>query len=361
MQHSKLLIIPLLMFLVACGGGKHMPGFPGSGSGGEGRGDSSSLNLIFTDPGVRSSGVAGVKFAEDIKYGEHSKQRFDIHMPLANEATPLLLFFHGGGFVSGNEDKLYDKLGRDFPTLLENGYAVATATYQLIDDTHLDGVIRSLKDTKYALQFIRYHAQALNVDPDNIVLMGTSAGASSSLWIGLQDDMAEPLAQDPVLQESTRVKAIAVSSTQATLDTMRWTSEVFADFDISDEEGISLGGGPTRALTFYGVMPDAEALADPLTALDTPEIQAYRQSVDMLDFLSSDDPELWVSNTGNYAGKPEDTGSYFHHGYHARAIHNRAHLASVPGVYYYSGPIGSAYSDPTWETRIEFIMRKFAE
>jgi para-nitrobenzyl esterase len=350
MVDSKLLIIPLLMSLMACDGGDSEVAVD----------DVSSLELIFTDPGARSSGVAGVKFVEDIMYGAHDNQRFDIHMPSSNEATPLLLFFHGGGFTGGDEDRLYGKLADDFPTLLEHGYAVATATYQLLDETHSDGVIRSLTDTKYALQFMRYHAQALNIDPENIVLMGTSAGAASSLWIGLQDDMADTQAQDPVLHESTRVKAIVAVSTQATLDTSRWNSEIFEVYNISDEESIILGGGAQNALRFYGVAADAAALADPLAALATPEIEAYQQSIDMLDFITSDDPELWVSNLGHYE-RPVDSGAYYHHSHHARAIYTVANTASVPGVYYYDLPDGSRYTDPTGETNIEFILRKLAE
>ena len=356
-QTLKFFSLPLLVSLAACGGGgKNLPDIP---SGGDSN-DDPSLDLVFSDPGARSSGVDGVKFVEDIKYGDHDRQRFDIHMPESAEPTRLLLFFHGGGFTGGSEDTVYSKLGDAFPSLLEAGYAVATATYRLIDGTHLDGVKRSLYDTKYALQFIRHHAGALNIDPDHVVLAGNSAGASSSLWIALQDDMLDATADDPVLQQSTRVKGIAIQETQATLDTMRWNSEVFAEYSIGEEEGIQLGGGAERALSFYGVMPDAAAVADPIAALDTAETEAYRQSVDMLDFMTSDDPELWVSNVKQAVSRPTKTGSYFHHAYHAKTIQHHADRASVPGVFYY-GPNASEYSDPSMETLEAFIFRKLAE
>lgn len=352
MKTTLLSILSLTTLLTACGGeDSDSTSLPIS--------EPESLELIFSDP-IQAPNVEGVKFANDVKYGEHANQRFDIYMPASDTPTGLLLFFHGGGFTGGNEDSIYDKLGTGVSDLLAAGYAVATATYQLIDGSHFDGVKRSLNDTKYALQFIRHHSGVLNINKEQIVLAGGSAGASSSLWIGLQDDMADASATDPVLSESTRVKGIAITETQSTLNTSRWNSEVFAEYNISDEDGVALGGGAQRALLFYGVIPTAEALADPLSYIDSPEIQQYRADVDNLSFITSDDPELWVSNTKQKVAAPTGTGSYFHHAYHAKTIQVYANNASVPGVYYY-GKNAELFNDESQETQIAFILRKLAE
>ena len=46
------------------------------------------------------------------------------------------------------------------------------------------------------------------------------------MWIGFQDEMADPQNSDPVLRESTRVDAIGALETQATYDLVRWETEI---------------------------------------------------------------------------------------------------------------------------------------
>ena len=38
----------------------------------------------------------------DIPYGAHSAQRLDIHLPEC-ESFPVFIYFHGGGFESGDK------------------------------------------------------------------------------------------------------------------------------------------------------------------------------------------------------------------------------------------------------------------
>lgn len=319
------------------------------------------LNLNYSTPPTGVN-VEGLLFADNIKYGEHERQRFDFYKPDATNPTGLVLFIHGGGFRAGDESAVLDKLGAGGLSMLEQGYAIASTSYRLLDGTHNDGVKRCLDDVTYVLQFIRYYANSLNIDPENIVLSGTSAGASTSLWIGLQDDMADPEAVDPIKQQSTRVKAIAIGNTQSTLDIKRWQEDdtILGEFNLTDEQAIALGGGPDRALHFFGIEATEEHLADPLAAWETPEIVAYRQGVDMLDFFTSDDPELFVDNE-NIVTIPTNGGAYLHHSYHARALHFAADAASVPGKFYYGPTNARVYESQPQETMTDFILRKLAE
>ena len=45
-----------------------------------------------------------------------------------------------------------------------------------------------------------------------------SAGAFSSLYLALHDDMADPKSDDPVARESTRLYCAAVNGAQVTLE-----------------------------------------------------------------------------------------------------------------------------------------------
>lgn len=143
-------------------------------------------------------------------------------------------------------------------------------------------MIKSLRDRALCLQFIRRHADRLGLDPQRVVLMGASAGAGTSLWIGTTDDLADPGSADPVLRQSTRVSGVVLLETQATYDIGRWSIDVFPDLGISVLEGAALLGLEGRLLSFYGI----SELAD----FDSPEILEYRRRVDMIELLSSDDP-----------------------------------------------------------------------
>jgi acetyl esterase/lipase len=93
-------------------------------------------------------------------------------------------------------------------------------------------VIKPLTDGRRAVQFMRLHADQFNIDPDRIILSGSSAGAGLSLLIAFQDDAALPNDPDPVLRQSTRVSGAAVWETQATYDLERWSTDVFATYNV---------------------------------------------------------------------------------------------------------------------------------
>ncbi|MEL6944384.1 MAG: hypothetical protein AAFO82_17110, partial [Bacteroidota bacterium] len=213
------------------------------------------------------------------------------------------------------------------------------------------GVLKSLNDSKRAIQYLRYIHKELNIDKEKIALFGSSAGASTALWIAANDDLKQDDSSDPVLQESTRVKGIALRATQASLDIeSRWINDVFPDFNSTLDEIIAEYGEET-IFKFYGV--------DSWEEYESPAIDQYRQRVDMLSLLSSDDPEIWVSNTGGHNNKPMTQGSFNHHPFHARTIKEYADAAGISNITGYGNPI--LFSDPSNEGHIDFFVRKLNE
>jgi len=79
-----------------------------------------------------------------------------------------------------------------------------------------------LRDCARAIQFIRYRAAQLGVDGARIGVWGPSAGGGCSTWIGTTDDLAAPNHVDPVLRQSTRVRAVGHLVGQSTYDWTRW-------------------------------------------------------------------------------------------------------------------------------------------
>src|SRR5690606_20884103 len=129
-----------------------------------------------------------------------------------------VIYIHGGGFVSG--DKLSVRQGRLVRQCLDAGVSVAAINYRfLAPETPLQEI---LHDSARAVQFLRAHAAAFNLDKLRIAACGHSAGAGTSLWLAFHDDMADPQHHDPVLRESTRLSAAVSWDGQYSYDLPAW-------------------------------------------------------------------------------------------------------------------------------------------
>jgi len=307
------------------------------------------LDLAATAAGFDLSSV-GAEYFEAISYGPYDENLFDIYLPASDEPTPLLIYIHGGGFSGGSRDTTDSE---DFViSYLAEGVAFATIDYRLLVSPDPDGVIKSLRDSTRCLQFIRYHAAQLNVDPSNIILMGGSAGAGTSLWIGFNDDMADPSNEDPVLRQSTRVTALIAIATQATYDIGKWTTVVFEEYRLNLLELADALGLAQALLDFYGIT-DVEDF-------ESPEILAYRAEVDMLDLMDAEDPPFYVQNDLEPAvgpgSAPLSVNLVFHHANHALVLANQADEIGLENVAYMKGLM---IADPSGEDSLAFALRNF--
>ncbi len=265
--------------------------------------------------------VAGSSFYANIPYGADEAMRFDFFKPANATSAPLVVFIHGGGFTGGDKTSGYDTAAdaQRLSAALEAGVAYASINYRLLDEVDTEGVYKPLSDSRRALQFIRYNASALGIDPSRVVLRGGSAGAGSSLWIAFHDDMQIAAGPDAVAQESTRVLGVAANATQATYDLEKWSSVVFVGYGLDLMSAVAALEMEQRLASFYG-LPSTDDLEGQLAS---PAIVEYRAEVDMLGSMSADDPPFFVHNTLP-ATLPTDQGVLFHHPYHARALRDRA-------------------------------------
>ena len=281
--------------------------------------DIPKLELSFTESPIPLT-TEGVNVATNLAYGDHANQVYDIFLPESKVPSPLVIYVHGGGFTHGEKERAYRFYEDEINQLLEQGVAFATIGYRYLQDTD-SGVIDCMKDSKYLLQYLRYHAASFNIDPELIALFGQSAGAGTSLWIGLNDDMAVEAAADPVLRESTRIRAIGAIATQATYDILRW-EEIFSSYtiDMSRIPPVMMD----QLVRFYGITDSK--------LLETQELKDYRHTVDMLSLLTEDDPPLFIYNDGN-DGMPLFTDPQ-HHPLHAKYLKQYADQMGVLNVTY---------------------------
>lgn len=317
------------------------------------------LSLTFSNSPFDLQGV-NAKFAKDIAYDTKDRTQFDIWLPQSNTPTGLVIYIHGGGFSSGDKDFVYTAQSGgvwDFPTdirdLLQNNIAFATIRYTLLSPTgETEGIKKSMSDVRRALQYIRNRASDFNIDKSKIILAGNSAGAGTSLWIALNDDFSDAQNNDPVLRESTRVKGVVALETQSSYNIEDvWVKDVFVEYGLTWTEILANETGNISKI--YGVSSIAQ--------YESPAIDAYRTSVDMLALMSSDDPEIWINNTLREVVHPYSTAEISsHHAFHARELKERADALGVKNITSY-GKNPVLFEDPSAETWSGFCKRKINE
>jgi len=156
----------------------------------------------------------------DFAYGHDSeRQKFDFWQARSDRPTPVVLLIHGGGWKVGDKTGFG---GISIRPYLDAGISVAALNYRFINQAMEQKVDPPVKacvgDAARALQTIRSKAREWNLDPRRVGATGTSAGACTSLWLALHDDLADPDSSDPIARESTRLTCAAVSGAQTSLD-----------------------------------------------------------------------------------------------------------------------------------------------
>ena len=126
----------------------------------------------------------------DFTYSEDCLN-LNIYAPYGAKAAPVILFFYGGGFDSGlNWESPFDGsalVQRGAVTVFAN-YRVGPLGYLTHEEIQTkygrDGNF-GLDDQLTALRWVKAHIGAFGGDPDNITIMGQSAGAISVQYLCL--------------------------------------------------------------------------------------------------------------------------------------------------------------------------------
>src|ERR1017187_5455844 len=230
----------------------------------------------------------------NLRYGPHERNVLDVwkakRQPGQTGPAPLVVFFHGGGFRSGDKSSIPAWL---VLKCLDPGISGASANYRLSQTAAFPA---PMLDGARAIQFVRYKATELGIDPGRIAAAGSSAGAGIALWVGFHDDLADPKSSDPVARRSSRVCCLGVDGAQTSYD-----PRVIK----------SLIGGRAHehsALrSFYGITSDAES--------DSPRIHKLYEDASPLNYVTSDDPPVILFYAEPNAPLPSDAkpGQGIHH------------------------------------------------
>lgn len=264
----------------------------------------------------------------NVAFGPHERHVMDVWIAHTPAPAPLLIYFHGGGFVTGRKENLPRSM---LDACLKAGISVASANYRFSPEVIFPAHYR---DGARALQFARTQAAAWKIDPARVALGGSSAGAAMALWIAFHDDLAEAGSDDPVARQSTRVSCVVVAGAQPTYDRRV----------IRELAGESAAQHAVFA-TLHGLQEDE---------LDTPKAHALYAASAPLTYLTADDPPVFAyysePRAAVPAGSPAGTG--IHHPNLGLLLQRRMQALGLECIFRHKDEGGNANS-----ARADFLRR----
>ena len=140
--------------------------------------------------------VVAQTFAQDMKTYQYAERDtlnlyLDFYTPEhVHDSTICLVYVFGGGFIGGHRDGDFEKAY--FKQLVDEGFQVAAIDYRLglkgvknLGITHSEplekAVNMAVEDAIEVVAYLLDHAKELKVNKDYIVMVGSSAGAITSL------------------------------------------------------------------------------------------------------------------------------------------------------------------------------------
>jgi acetyl esterase/lipase len=279
----------------------------------------------------------------NIRYGPHERNVVDLWIgrpkPGALPArTPLVVFFHGGGFRSGDKSSVPAWL---IDRCLDEGISVASANYRLSQTAPYPAPMR---DGARTIQFLRFRAAELNIDAGRIAAAGSSAGAGIALWVGFHDDLADPKSADPVARQSSRVLCLGVDGAQTSYDP-RFIKDLIGG-RASEHPALS---------AFYGITEGA-----PVDAPGALELFAQASPV---NHVSAGDPPAILFYSEPDAPLPADArpGQGIHHPRFGRALKQKLEPLGIECILRHRGdfPAGDDYSEDMCREMTAFFVRHF--
>ncbi|MBQ7840376.1 MAG: alpha/beta hydrolase [Lachnospiraceae bacterium] len=101
---------------------------------------------------------------------------------LPDEKLPLLVFVQGSGWTTPNFDFEIPQLAQ----FAHAGYVVATVGHR--DHSKGNPFPAYLQDVKCAIRYLRKNAENYHLDPERVVIWGTSSGGNTALLVALTAD-----------------------------------------------------------------------------------------------------------------------------------------------------------------------------
>ncbi len=169
------------------------------------------LSLLSVLSGALLSGCTGVAFSlvntpsrfgdyhvtRDIHYGEGGSHQLDVYCPdnpgpdsPSARLRPLIIFLYGGRWNTGSR-KQYRFVA---DALTSRGYVVVIPEYRLYPETLFPGFV---DDVAQAVRWTHDHVRDFGADPQQIFIMGHSAGAHIAAMINFDEQFLHAVGGGP--------------------------------------------------------------------------------------------------------------------------------------------------------------------
>lgn len=122
-------------------------------------------------------------------YGEHPRQKLDVLTPPTATKAPVVIFLHGGGWIRGDK-RIYQYVQR---RLAKEGIVSVSANYRLSPEAVFPAFV---KDGAQVVSWTRDNISKHGGDPENIYLMGHSAGAHTVAMLGMDETYLKEVGVD---------------------------------------------------------------------------------------------------------------------------------------------------------------------
>jgi acetyl esterase/lipase len=166
----------------------------------------------------------GQRIITEISYADEYPNSFlDITYPDSDTSVrrPTLVYFHGGGFFAGSKSAGDPLASSDVTSLLDDicaaGYNVVNVDYGLVPDCHFPVPVIQANQ---ALAWCDSHADEYGLDMDDVIIMGSSAGAIMASQLGAvitNPQYASALGIEPQLEPS-QVRALVIDDAPLVYD-----------------------------------------------------------------------------------------------------------------------------------------------
>lgn len=156
-----------------------------------------------------------------------------IFQPPINEATKpraAIVFFFGGGWTSGTPQQFEQHCNYS----ATRGMVAITADYR-VASRHGVKAVECVRDGQSAIRWVRQNAERLNINPNQIVAAGGSAGGHVAACTGLLDDLTNEADQATI---STRPNAMALFNPAVVLADVEGKDDFFSNRNIADRMGV---------------------------------------------------------------------------------------------------------------------------
>lgn len=241
-----------------------------------------------------------------------------------SQTQPVMVFFHGGGNVSG--DTQYTPTNLDAPPLASQGVVVVTAEYrlgtlgflatpQLTTEGGGTSGAYALLDMVAALTWVKQNIAAFGGDPTHVMLFGQSAGG-----VNIQFLMASPVAQGLYSVAGIESGAAPIASTSTWLFPFAEVQAASAPFVAAmgcasaADVLACLRAVPAETIVNYGTnFSLGPGIGNPVTPVDS--VLYLQQNGPPVPLLIGSNGEEWSLNDSPIA--PLDTAGY------ATAVHQR--------------------------------------